>query len=140
MTFKLPERIVKMNNVKVQNMKSSNGNTIANQFEIFTNEGKYFQSYSTIIAFKPFTVYVDCPDCENRFSVDEVGKGETCPHCGEGLLIEDETLNANKIKLDENSWDYSRTTGKYRNLFLQECKAETEKKIESGEYILIDLN
>ncbi|HUC78798.1 MAG TPA: hypothetical protein VMQ58_00995 [Candidatus Saccharimonadales bacterium] len=45
-----------------------------------------------------------------------------------------------KIYLDKNSWDYSRTTGKYRNQFLNENKAETERKIKSGEYELIDLN
>jgi len=45
-----------------------------------------------------------------------------------------------KVYLDEKFWDYSKTTGKYRNLFLGESKAETEKKIKSGEYILINLN
>ncbi len=45
-----------------------------------------------------------------------------------------------KIYLDCNTWDYSRTTGKYRNVFLNENKAETQKKIDSGEYILADLN
>jgi hypothetical protein len=33
-----------------------------------------------------------------------------------------------------NDWDYSKTTGRYRNLFLGEDKKETEKKIASGEY------
>jgi len=42
--------------------------------------------------------------------------------------------------LDINKWDYSVTTGKYRNKFLGEDKKTTEKKIESGEYKLIDLN
>jgi hypothetical protein len=45
-----------------------------------------------------------------------------------------------KIYLDENKWDYSTTTGKYRNLFLGEKKKETEAKIKSGAYILADLN
>jgi len=45
-----------------------------------------------------------------------------------------------KTYLDLNKWDYSKTTGKYRNIFLNENKKETEKKIKSGEYILIDLN
>jgi hypothetical protein len=45
-----------------------------------------------------------------------------------------------RIQLDINSWDFSITTGKYRNLFLGETKAETQKKIDSGEYELIDLN
>ncbi len=44
------------------------------------------------------------------------------------------------ILLDKDKWDYSVTTGKYRNIFLGEKKADTEKKIKSGEYILTDLN
>lgn len=44
------------------------------------------------------------------------------------------------ITLDETYWDYSRTTGKYRNAFLEESKAETERKIKEGEYTLADLN
>ena len=48
--------------------------------------------------------------------------------------------NNGKVFLDKNYWDYSRTTGKYRNQFLNEYTAETRKKIKSGEYILVDLN
>lgn len=44
------------------------------------------------------------------------------------------------ITLDEYYWDYSKTTGKYRNQFLGETKKETETKIESGVYTLADLN
>ena len=42
--------------------------------------------------------------------------------------------------LDERFWDFSRTTGKYRNLFLGETKKETEVKIARGEYRLVNLN
>lgn len=45
-----------------------------------------------------------------------------------------------KIYLDDYYWDYSVTTGKYRNDFLGEGIAETRKKIASGEYILTNLN
>tara|TARA_B100000029_G_scaffold114532_1_gene106999 strand:- start:1313 stop:1579 length:267 start_codon:yes stop_codon:yes gene_type:complete len=45
-----------------------------------------------------------------------------------------------KTYLDINTWDYSKTTGKYRNIFLNENKKQTEEKIKSGEYILTDLN
>lgn len=38
---------------QVKNLTSSRGNTIANQFEIVTPEGIFFQSYKSIIAFKP---------------------------------------------------------------------------------------
>jgi hypothetical protein len=45
-----------------------------------------------------------------------------------------------KTILDERYWDYSRTTGKYRNIFLGENKKETQRKIDDGTYILADLN
>lgn len=48
--------------------------------------------------------------------------------------------NQGKTTLDAKMWDYSTTTGKYRNQFLGESKAETLKKIKSGEYKLADLN
>ena len=41
----------------------------------------------------------------------------------------------NNITLGQN-WDYSNTTGKYRNLYLGETKKETEAKIASGEYTI----
>lgn len=44
------------------------------------------------------------------------------------------------IILDKDNWDYSRTTGKYRNKFLNENKEETLKRIEAGRYLLADLN
>lgn len=93
--------------MKVENMTSRQGNKIANQFLIkgathYGIIGCFFQSYSSIIAFRP--------------------------------------ANGNAITLDRNKWDYSKTTGKYRNQFLGETKAETQKKIDSGEYILADLN
>lgn len=45
-----------------------------------------------------------------------------------------------KTFLDAYYWDYSVTTGKYRNQFLGESKAETQRKIDSGEYVLTNLN
>ncbi len=47
--------------------------------------------------------------------------------------------NTGEVFLDKNYWDYSTTTGKYRNQFLGECIAETRKRIKSGEYKLVDL-
>ena len=49
-------------------------------------------------------------------------------------------IDSGKIYLDESKWNYSTTTGKYRNIFLNEKKKDTENKIKSGEYILTDLN
>ena len=86
-----------MNLKGVQNMKGSNGREIPNQFEIFADDGKYFQSYSSLIVFKPFS---------------------------------------GKIVLDVNKWDYSKTTGKYRNIFLGEDKKTTERKIKDGTYTI----
>jgi len=92
--------------MKVENMRSSNGNKVANQFivdgEYYGQQGQFFQSYDSVIAFRP--------------------------------------SNGNATTLDRNKWDYSRTTSKYRNIFLHETTKETETKIKSGEYILADLN
>lgn len=89
-----------MNTINVRNMTSARGNKIANQFEITTDQGIYFQSYTTLIAFKS----------------NEDGK----------------------VYLNKDYWDYSNTTGKYRNIFLNETKRETQKKIDSGEYVLVE--
>lgn len=43
--------------------------------------------------------------------------------------------NDGKIILGKN-WDYSVTTGKYRNMFLQEDKKDTQKKINDGIYTI----
>ena len=72
-----------------------------NQFLLYTDNGVYFQSYKSIIAFRD---------------------------------------NDGNVSLDKNTWDYSQTTGKYRNRFLNETKSETESKIKSGTYTLTDLN
>ena len=48
--------------------------------------------------------------------------------------------NDGKVTLDDYYWDYSRTTGVYRNQFLGEGIADTRAKIDSGEYKLADLN
>lgn len=99
--------------MKVQNMISSRGRKVANQF-IISEEGhgangnfikkQVFQSYSSVIVEK--ITWSDRID----------------------------------ITLDQDYWDYSTTTGKYRNQFLRENKEETKKKIASGQYKLGQLN
>jgi hypothetical protein len=42
--------------------------------------------------------------------------------------------------LDSEKWDYSATTGKYRNDFLNEDKKTTARKIKDGTYKLTNLN
>ena len=44
------------------------------------------------------------------------------------------------VELDETYWNYSRTTNKYRNMFLGDTTKEVQAKIDSGEYTLTDLN
>ncbi len=87
--------------VKVRNMINSSGNAVKNQFIIDTDEGTYFQSYDSIIAYRP--------------------KGST------------------KIYLGQD-WEYSVTTGKYRNQFLGIDKAETLQRIKAGTIIVTDLD
>ena len=87
--------------MKTQNMTSTNGNKVANQFTITDDNGNtFFQSYKSIIV----------------------------------------KLNGDDVELDQKYWNYSNTTGKYRNIFLNETIKDTRKKIKSGEYKLVDLN
>jgi len=44
------------------------------------------------------------------------------------------------VYLDEYYWDYSKTTSKYRNIFLCKSTLEIKAKIASGEYKLVNLN
>ena len=48
--------------------------------------------------------------------------------------------NEGKITLDEDNWDYSMTTSKYRNKFTGLTTQETKKKIKAGLIQLRDLN
>jgi hypothetical protein len=45
-----------------------------------------------------------------------------------------------RIILDEKYWNYSRTTSKYRSIFLGESTKETQAKIDNGTYTLANLN
>lgn len=44
------------------------------------------------------------------------------------------------ITLDKDMWDYSITTSKYRNEFLNENTATTRKNIANGTHSVADLN
>ena len=51
------------------------------------------------------------------------------------------SVKANKeIYLDYDRWNYSRTTARYRNIFLNETTVETVKKIGLGQYACVHLN
>ena len=97
---------------KVTNMESSRGNKVANQFIIFENGG----IGGNFIKRETFQSY------DSIIAVRTVWEDET------------------KITLDETYWNYSVTTGKYRNIFLGETKKETQAKIDSGVYKLANLN
>lgn len=56
------------------------------------------------------------------------------------IVMIDNSVYPHPVYLDKTYWDYSVTTGKYRNNFLGETIAETRQKIASGEYKLADLN
>jgi len=87
--------------MKCSQMISNKGNSIANQFLIYANNGVYFQSYNSIIALKQ---------------------------------------NDGTIVLSEKYWDYSKTTSKYRNIFLGETSDQTKYQIKIGNYKLQKLN
>jgi hypothetical protein len=49
-------------------------------------------------------------------------------------------IEKDKVFLDSKFWKYSQTTSKWRSKFLGENTKTTENKINSGLYILTDLN
>jgi hypothetical protein len=86
--------------VRVENMVSPrSGREVANQFIMYIDGVKYFQSYNTVIA----------------------------------------KIENGKTYLDL-AWNYSRTTGKYRNQFLNMTTEETRKAIKNGEIVVTSLN
>ena len=100
--------------MKVENMTSGRGNKIANQFIIKDEVDS--MSGNAIHYFQSYDTMI----CK----IDRFRAG----------------VEKRQITLDRDKWDYSKTTGKYRNIFLGETRKETQKKIDSGEYILADLN
>ena len=84
----------------------------------------------------------------NQFLIVEEGRGalgnfltkETFKSYDSTIAVKTYWETETETKLDRDNWDYSTTTGKYRNKFLGENKTETEKKIKSGEYKLDNLN
>jgi len=79
----------------------------------------------------------NCRAVPNQFILSAPG---ICVFQSYNSVIVIKDLIDGKIYLDEKTWDYSLTTGKYRNKFLGETKKETEAKIKNGTYILTDLN
>ena len=50
------------------------------------------------------------------------------------------SFNKMKIELDSKYWNYSKTTSKYRNIFLDMKSQEIKKGIKEGSLILTNLN
>ena len=99
--------------MKIRNMQSPNGNDVPNQF-IIEEEGH--GALGNFIIKQTFQSY--------------------------SAIIAIRTIwpDMERVILDERYWDYSRTTRKYRNLFLGESETETERKIAEGIYKLDNLN
>lgn len=97
--------------MKVTNITNNKGNKVANQFIVYDdNNNKYFQSYDSVIV---------------KIS---------------NFIKNDKGLPLSSITLDEKYWNYSVTTSKYRNIFLEETTKETQRKIDKGIYLLSNLN
>jgi hypothetical protein len=94
----------------VQNMRGNSGKEVPNQFEIFGNDENGLPT-------KTFQSY------SSTIAVIRAGQAFS-----------------KHVTLDKEKWNYSKTTSKYRNIFLNETTKETERKIASGEYELADLN
>ena len=76
----------------------------------------------------------------NQFVITDDKQNEYFQSYNSMIVKKDYDYEEVKIFLDQKYWNYSNTTGKYRNIFLNETITETKKKIKSGEYILTDLN
>ena len=101
--------------MKVSNLYNKNGNKVKNQFVVYDdNNNKFFQSYDSIIVIKEYK--------PERYSWNAPEEHKT------------------NVTLDEYYWNYSRTTSKYRNIFLNETTEETKRKIKEGIYKLANLN
>ena len=82
-------------------------------------------------------------DVPNQFIIsgtNEVGNFEVLQSYKSVIAKKQYGIKPATVELDETYWDYSRTTSRYRNEFLGETKKETEAKIKSGEYKLVNLN
>ena len=97
----------------VNNIRNSKGRNVPNQF-VITDEG--------------------------RGALGNFLKREIFQSYHSIIVIRTVWADGTKTELDEKYWDYSSTTGRYRNIFLGETKKQTEKKIKSGEYVLTNLN
>ena len=112
----MTQEAVRSTHLTVKNMLSSKGNKIPNQFIIeewlhYSGSGSYTVKRKTFQSYNSIIA---------RITGDPMGP--------------------DFIELDPKYWNYSKTTSKYRSLFLGENTKQTEAKIKSNEYVLTDLN
>ena len=99
--------------MKVKNMLNSRGNAVPNQFITTLNSPSIYGNFNKRETFQSY---------DSVIVVRTVWSDET------------------RVELDVRYWNYSTTTSRYRNQFLGETKKETQAKIDSGEYKLVNLN
>lgn len=113
--------------MKVSNMISNNGNKIPNQFEIYEKLEKHHYKYLC----KKYNVKFQEGMKYSRFAFQSYDST---------IVIILSNGYTQEVILDNYYWNYSRTTSKYRNIFLNENTKDTEKKIKEGLYNLNNLN
>ena len=96
--------------IKAKNIISDRGNPITNQI-IITEEKKNYVKKEIFQSYDSIIVVKEYMPLKTTF-----------------------------VYLDEYYWNYSRTTSKYRNIFLNETTEETKRKIKNGIYKLANLN
>ena len=106
--------------MKVSNMTSSNGNKVANQFLITGCPAGTFNL-----------------ETDKEWKYERLGSGDLFQSYETNIAYRDYLGN---LYLDESSWDYSRTTSKYRNQFTGLTTAQTKARIKDGSIKLVDLN
>ena len=77
----------------------------------------------------------------NQFIIKDTENNTTYFQSYNSIIVKIERdFDNTSIFLDEIYWNYSKTTSKYRSIFLGEATEVTKSKIKSGEYILTNLN
>lgn len=77
---------------------------------------------------------------KNQFIISEGSKKTFQSYDSTIAEIKHSSTSKPIITLDEYYWNYSVTTSRYRNIFLNENTQDTQSKIDSGEYKLANLN
>lgn len=68
---------------------------------------------------------------KNQFTLINEETGERFFLSYDSIIVK---IHKGKVTLGKH-WNYSKTTSKYRNMFLGETTKETQAKLDSGEYL-----